>query len=88
MNPRLRRVAGRVARRVGLRSPLPGRRPTNGRLAFVGPMPPAATGIASYDRAVLDGLGRIGFQERHRTDVQWPLNANQQPSNANSHLGI
>jgi glycosyltransferase involved in cell wall biosynthesis len=88
MNPRLRRVAGKVARRVGLRSPLPGRRPTNGRLAFVGPMPPAATGIASYDRAVLDGLGRIGFLERHRTDVLWPLKANQQRSIANYDLGI
>jgi glycosyltransferase involved in cell wall biosynthesis len=36
-------------------------------------VPPAATGIASYDRAVLDGLRRIGFLERHRTDVVWPV---------------
>jgi glycosyltransferase involved in cell wall biosynthesis len=41
----------------------------------VGPIPPAATGIASYDRAVLDGLRRIGFLERHRTDVVWPVRA-------------
>ena len=88
MNPRLRRIAGKVARRVGLRPPLPGRRPTNGRLAFVGPMPPAATGIASYDRAVLDGLGRIGFLERNRTDVLWPVKAHHQRSIGRYDLGI
>ncbi len=88
MNPRVRRIAGRVARRVGLRPPLPGRRRTNGRLAFVGPMPPAATGIASYDRAVLDGLGRIGFLERHRTDVLWPVKSPHRRSIGNYDLGI
>jgi glycosyltransferase involved in cell wall biosynthesis len=88
MNPRLRRIAGRMARRIGLRPPLPGRRPTNGRLAFVGPMPPAATGIASYDRAVLDGLGRIGFLERHRTDVLWPVKAHHPRSIRSYDLGI
>ncbi|HEX5938552.1 MAG TPA: glycosyltransferase family 4 protein [Actinomycetota bacterium] len=72
LDPRLRRIAGRVARRLGLRPPLPQRVRHNGRLAFVGPMPPAATGIASYDRSVLDGLRRIGFLEGHATDVLWP----------------
>jgi len=88
MNPQLRRIAGRVARRVGLRPPLPGRRRTNGRLAFVGPLPPAATGIASYDRAVLDGLGRIGFLDRHRTDVLWPVKGHHQRSIGGYDLGI
>ena len=88
MNPRLRRIAGKVARRVGLRPPLPGRRRTNGRLVFVGPMPPAATGIASYDRAVLDGLGRIGFLERHRTDVLWPVKPHHQRTIGAYDLGI
>ena len=74
MNPTVRRLGGKVARRVGLLPPArPSRPSTNGRLAFVGPIPPAATGIASYDRAVLDGLGRIGFLERHRTDIVWPV---------------
>lgn len=73
MNPQLRRIAGRVARRVGIRPTLPERRRHNGRLAFAGPMPPAPTGIASYDRAVLTGLRRIGFLERHRMDVLWPV---------------
>jgi glycosyltransferase involved in cell wall biosynthesis len=62
-----------MARRVGLRRPASSGRRTNGRLAFVGPMPPAATGIAMYDRAVMDGLRRTGFLERHRTDVIWPV---------------
>ncbi len=88
MNLRIRRIAGKVARRVGLRPPLPGRRPTNGKLAFVGPMPPAATGIASYDRAVLDGLSRTGFLERHRTDVWWPVKAQHQRSIGRYDLGI
>jgi glycosyltransferase involved in cell wall biosynthesis len=69
---KVRRVAGRAARRAGLRSPAP-QRGRNGRIAFVGPMPPARTGIATYDRAVLDGLVRIGFLERHPVDVLWPV---------------
>jgi glycosyltransferase involved in cell wall biosynthesis len=42
------------------------------RLGFFAPLPPAATGVATYSRAVLDGLRRIGFFERHRMDVVWP----------------
>lgn len=42
------------------------------RMAFFAPMPPAATGVATYSHAVLDGLRRIGFFERHRMDVIWP----------------
>ena len=45
----------------------------NPRLAFYSPMPPAATGIATYSAAVLGGLRRIGFTERHRMDVVWPI---------------
>ena len=88
MNPRLRRLAGRVARRVGLRPPARTGRRTNGRLAFVGPMPPAATGIATYDRAVMDGLRRTGFLERHRTDVLWPARSSHLRSIAAYDLGI
>jgi glycosyltransferase involved in cell wall biosynthesis len=88
MNPRLRRIAGRAARRVGLRPPLPERRRTNGRLAFAGPMPPEATGIASYDRAVLEGLRRIGFLERHRMDVLWPVKPHHERSIGAYELGI
>jgi glycosyltransferase involved in cell wall biosynthesis len=74
IDPRLRRAAGRLASRLGVWPPGDGRRArSNGRLAFIGPIPPAETGIASYDRAVLDGLRRTGFLDRHRTDVLWPV---------------
>jgi glycosyltransferase involved in cell wall biosynthesis len=88
MNPRLRRWGGRAARRIGLRAPLPSRPRANGRIAFVGPMPPASTGIASYDRAVLDGLARTGFLERHRTDILWPLRPHHERSILDYELGI
>ena len=88
MNPKLRRLAGRAARRVGLRPPPPGRLRTNGRLAFAGPMPPATTGIASYDRVVLQGLRRIGFLERERMDVLWPVRLSHQRSIGAYDLGI
>lgn len=93
MKPATRRLAGRVARRVGLRRPAgSGRRTiarrTNGRLAFVGPMPPASTGIASYDQAVMDGLRRTGFLHRYRTDVIWPVRSSQDRRIAAYDLGI
>ena len=36
-------------------------------------LPPAPTGIATYDRAVLDGLERIGLTDRLRMDTVWPV---------------
>jgi hypothetical protein len=36
-------------------------------------VPPTATGIATYDRAVLDGLARIGFTRELPIDVVWPV---------------
>jgi glycosyltransferase involved in cell wall biosynthesis len=42
------------------------------RMAFLAPMPPAATGVATYSHAVVEGLRRIGFFDRHRMDVIWP----------------
>ena len=46
---------------------------TNPRIAFLSPLPPAKTGIATYSQAILDGLRRIGFEERHEIDPIWPL---------------
>jgi glycosyltransferase involved in cell wall biosynthesis len=44
------------------------------RIAWLSPMPPANTGVATYSRAVLQGLDRIGYtQERHRIQAIWPL---------------
>jgi glycosyltransferase involved in cell wall biosynthesis len=44
------------------------------RIAWLSPMPPARTGIATYSRAVLDGLERIGYtKDRHAIQPIWPL---------------
>src|SRR4051812_50184833 len=43
------------------------------RVASLGPMPPAPTGIATYHQAVLDGLARIGVTERVPVDPVWPV---------------
>ena len=59
-----------------------------GELVFCGPLPPAPTGIATYDRAVLDGLERIGFNERHRMDVLWPIEPRDAIKFPGYHLGI
>jgi glycosyltransferase involved in cell wall biosynthesis len=42
------------------------------RIAWLSPMPPAKTGIATYSRAVLDGLDRIGYSA-HRFQPIWPV---------------
>jgi glycosyltransferase involved in cell wall biosynthesis len=73
---------------VGVRRPARSGRRGNGRLAFVGPMPPARTGIASYDRAVMDALERTGFLRRHRTDVVWPVGSTLDRRIAAYDLGI
>jgi glycosyltransferase involved in cell wall biosynthesis len=59
-----------------------------GELLFAGPLPPARTGIATYDRAVLDGLRRIGFGKRHRMDVLWPIEPKDTPKLPGYRLGI
>jgi glycosyltransferase involved in cell wall biosynthesis len=43
------------------------------RLAYVSPLPPARTGIATYSQAVIDQLDEIGVAERHRLEPVWPL---------------
>jgi glycosyltransferase involved in cell wall biosynthesis len=42
------------------------------RIAWLSPMPPARTGIATYAKAVLEGLQRIGYTE-HRFRPIWPV---------------
>ena len=84
----LRRGVAALARRLGLRPAPPVLPRSNGRLAFVGPMPPAATGVATYDRALLDGLERIGVLERHPTDVLWPIHRSHRRAIAGYELGI
>ncbi len=43
------------------------------RIAWVSPMPPARSGIASYSKAVLDGLERIGYTREHQARAVWPV---------------
>jgi glycosyltransferase involved in cell wall biosynthesis len=44
------------------------------RIAWLSPMPPARSGIATYSRAVLDGLERIGYTPgRHKVQPYWPI---------------
>ena len=59
-----------------------------GELVFSGPLPPARTGVATYDRAVLDGLRRIGFFDRHRMDVIWPIEPKDAPRLPGYRLGV
>jgi glycosyltransferase involved in cell wall biosynthesis len=51
-------------------------------------MPPAPTGIATYDRAVLEGLERIGFLERHPVDVLWPVRREHMGGIASYDVGV
>ena len=43
------------------------------RIAWVSPMPPARSGIASYSKAVLAGLERIGYMRKHKLEPVWPV---------------
>jgi glycosyltransferase involved in cell wall biosynthesis len=81
----LRHTAAKVLGRVAPTTAGPG---SSGELVFAGPMPPAPTGIATYDRAVLDGLRRIGFMERHHMDVLWPIGPKDTPKLPGYRLGI
>ncbi|MFN8233309.1 MAG: glycosyltransferase family 4 protein [Actinomycetota bacterium] len=83
MRDRLARLARRVLSDPG--PPGPG---SVGEVLFCGPLPPARTGIATYDRAVLDGLARIGCMDRHRIDVVWPFEPRMTPRLHGYHLGV
>ena len=61
---------------------------TGDRVAFVGPMPPEPTGIATYDAAVLEGLRRIGFLDDVPIDVAWPVEAKDIPAITSHRLAI
>lgn len=69
---------------------------SQGDVIFAGPLPPAPTGIATYDRAVLDGLDRIGFAGRlsgrlagrQGMDVVWPVHTQDAGRFSGYHLGV
>ena len=82
----VRSVVGKLTGRGASAKPAaPG---STGELVFAGPLPPAPTGVATYDRAVLDGLERIGFLDRHRMDVLWPIEPKDTPTLPGYRLGI
>ena len=82
------RRAGRAGRSSGVQVEHGGGPGSAGELVFCGPLPPADTGIATYDRAVLDGLQRIGFMQRHDLDVRWPIQPKDAIAFPGYHLGI
>ncbi|MGH2631200.1 MAG: glycosyltransferase [Actinomycetota bacterium] len=61
---------------------------SEGDVAFTGPLPPARTGVATYDRAVLDGLARIGSADRQAMDVLWPIGPSDAARFPGYHLGV
>ena len=61
---------------------------SQGEVIFAGPLPPAPTGIATYDRAVLEGLDRIGFADHVHMDVAWPVLSNEAGRFPGYHLGV
>lgn len=68
---RSRRAVARLIRRLERPAVIPMLRRQD--IAFVSPMPPAPTGVATYSRAVLDGLRSTGYARR--IDVVWPVRA-------------
>jgi glycosyltransferase involved in cell wall biosynthesis len=73
--------------KTALRRPTPPPGSTS-EVVFAGPLPPTPTGVATYDRAVLDGLRRIGFMDRHRMDVLWPIAPKDTPRLPGYRLGV
>lgn len=58
------------------------------RIAYLSPMPPARTGIATYSAQVLASLKEIGFHKQHRIDVLWPLDPRVDETVASADLAI
>ena len=58
------------------------------RVAFVSPMPPAPTGIATYAASVLEGLERAGYRQRRQMDVIWPVKPKHDLAIARYRLGV
>ncbi len=61
---------------------------SQGDVVFAGPLPPAQTGIATYDRAVLEGLERIGAFERIEIETMWPIGPRDAVRLPGFHLGV
>jgi len=81
-----RGTAARLIRRLTTARPIA--RPPAPRVAFVSPLPPARTGIATYARSVLDGLERIGYRGRREVDAIWPVEARHEVEIRGYRLGV
>jgi glycosyltransferase involved in cell wall biosynthesis len=57
-------------------------------VAFCSPMPPAPTGIATYSRAVIDGLEATGFTRDHDLLRAWPLTTRTKQRVREADVGI
>ena len=58
------------------------------RIAYLSPIPPARTGIATYSAQVLVSLKEIGFRKRHHMDVLWPLDPRVDETVASADLAV
>src|SRR5581483_2780396 len=81
-----RGTAARLIRRLTTARPIA--RPPAPRVAFVSPLPPARTGIATYARSVLDGLDRIGYGGRREVDAIWPVQPRHEVEIRGYRLGV
>jgi len=85
----MRRVARAVRGRAAAADRARGAdRSAAGTVAFVGPLPPTASGIATYDRAVLDGLRRIGLPAGMPIEPIWPVDHRHHASIRHHRLGV
>jgi glycosyltransferase involved in cell wall biosynthesis len=80
------RTVARLIERLTTPKPMSG--PVVSRVAYVSPMPPARSGIASYSATVLEGLDRIGYRRRRDLDVIWPVRPKHDVAMARYQLGV
>ena len=78
-----------VARLIDrLTTPQPRSIPVVSRVAYVSPMPPARSGIASYSASVLGSLERTGYLRHRDIDVVWPVRAKHDVTIRRYRLGV
>ena len=58
------------------------------RIAYLSPMPPARTGIATYSAQVMSSLREVGLHKRHRIEVLWPLDPRVDEAVSSADLAI
>lgn len=81
---------GRTAARLidRLTTPKPRSEPVVPRVAWLSPLPPERTGIASYSATVLAALERTGYRRRRHIDPVWPLRPKHDVAIGRYRLGV